>query len=197
MRKFFTLKYVLLVLTLAFSSIKLSAQVTHVVISQVYGGGGNSGAVYKSDFVELFNPTSSPVSLAGWSVQYNSAAAVTGWQVTNLSGSIAPFKYFLIKMADGAAGSTALPTPNITGSIPMASNAGKVALLTTTATLAVGCPSGPTLIDFVGYGTTASCFEGASYAPAPSNTTADLRLNNGCTDNNVNSKDLRVLIYLH
>ncbi len=28
---------------------------TDVVISQVYGGGGNSGATYKNDFIELFN----------------------------------------------------------------------------------------------------------------------------------------------
>src|SRR5215213_2411048 len=28
---------------------------TSIVISQVYGGGGNSGATYQNDFVELFN----------------------------------------------------------------------------------------------------------------------------------------------
>ena len=35
-----------------------------VVISQVYGGGGNSGAPYKSDFIELHNTGSAPVSVA-------------------------------------------------------------------------------------------------------------------------------------
>jgi uncharacterized protein len=45
----------------------------HIVISQVYGGGGNSGAPYTHDFIELFNRSSEPVSLAGWSVQYASA----------------------------------------------------------------------------------------------------------------------------
>ncbi|RPI20547.1 MAG: lamin tail domain-containing protein, partial [Actinobacteria bacterium] len=44
-----------------------------IVISQVYGGGGNSGAVYTHDFIELFNRGTSSVSLAGWSVQYASA----------------------------------------------------------------------------------------------------------------------------
>lgn len=39
-----------------------------IVISQVYGGGGNSGATYTNDFIELFNRGISPVSLAGWSV---------------------------------------------------------------------------------------------------------------------------------
>ncbi|MGV7841173.1 lamin tail domain-containing protein, partial [Mycobacterium kansasii] len=45
-----------------------------VVISQVYGGGGNSGASYTHDFIELFNPTGSPVDLTGWKVRYASAA---------------------------------------------------------------------------------------------------------------------------
>ena len=42
---------------------------TDLVISQVYGGGGNSGATYTHDFVEIFNPTASSVSLAGMSIQ--------------------------------------------------------------------------------------------------------------------------------
>ena len=50
-----------------------SAMSTNVVISQVFGGGGNTGAPYHNDFVELFNRTATPVSLAGWSVQYASA----------------------------------------------------------------------------------------------------------------------------
>ena len=29
---------------------------TDVVISQVYGGGGNAGATLTNDFIELFNP---------------------------------------------------------------------------------------------------------------------------------------------
>jgi hypothetical protein len=37
----------------------------HPVISQVYGGGGNAGATYTHDFVEIFNPTDAPISLAG------------------------------------------------------------------------------------------------------------------------------------
>ena len=60
-----------------------------VVISQVYGGGGNSGAPYRSDFIELHNTGTQAVSLSGWSVQYTSAAGST-WQRTDLSGSIAP-----------------------------------------------------------------------------------------------------------
>ncbi len=38
-------------------------QADHVVISQVYGGGGNSGAPFNKDFVELYNPTSTNQSI--------------------------------------------------------------------------------------------------------------------------------------
>ena len=44
-----------------------------IVISQVYGGGGNTGAPYLNDFVELFNRGTTTVSLSGMSVQYASA----------------------------------------------------------------------------------------------------------------------------
>ena len=44
-----------------------------IVISQVYGGGGNDGGIYTYDFVELFNRGTTPVSLSGWSIQYTSA----------------------------------------------------------------------------------------------------------------------------
>jgi len=60
---------------------------THVVISQVYGGGGNSTATYTNDFVELFNPTGTAQTLTGYSVQYASAAGTT-YQVTPLTGTI-------------------------------------------------------------------------------------------------------------
>ncbi len=71
-----------------------------VVISQIYGGGGNSGSTYKNDFIELFNRSASPVDVTGMSVQYASAAGTT-WQVTNLSGTIAPGGYYLVQEAVG------------------------------------------------------------------------------------------------
>src|SRR5215813_7743027 len=58
-----------------------SAVSPDVVISEVYGGGGNSGATFTNDFIELYNRGAAPVNLAGWSVQYASAAGTT-WQVT-------------------------------------------------------------------------------------------------------------------
>src|SRR5215471_18475622 len=84
---------------------------THVVISQVYGGGGNTGSTWKNDFIELFNPTAAPISLSGYSVQYGSATGTSTWQVTTLPAfSLQPGQYFLVQESQGAGGTTALPT---------------------------------------------------------------------------------------
>jgi predicted extracellular nuclease len=48
-----------------------------VVISQVYGAGGNANAVWNRDFVELFNRSGERVSLKGKSIQYQSATGTT------------------------------------------------------------------------------------------------------------------------
>ena len=84
----------------------------HVVISEVYGGGGNSGSTYKNDFVELYNPTSSTVDMSGWSVQYASATGTSSWLVTNLTGTIAPHGSFWWEKL-GTGGTVNLPTPDV------------------------------------------------------------------------------------
>jgi uncharacterized protein len=160
-----------------------------VVISQVYGGGGNAGSTYTHDFIELFNNGSSTVNLTGWSVQYTSATGTGTWATTNLTGSIGPGQYYLVQQAAGTGGTTPLPTPDATGSIAMAATAGKVALVASTTSLTGGCPTG--MIDLVGFGTTATCFEGTGPTPAPSNTTAVLRKRSGCFDSNENSFDFQ------
>ncbi len=168
---------------------------TNIVISQVYGGGGNSGTTYINDFIELFNPTNTTLSLDGWSIQYANATGTT-WQITALSGPLDPGKYYLIQEAAGSGGTLNLPTPDATGSIPMGANAGKVALVNTTTPLnGSGCPFGGNIVDFVGYGTGGSgadCREGttvADNAPTLNNTTAALRIGDGCFDANNNNAD--------
>jgi hypothetical protein len=52
----------------------LASTASGQVISQVYGGGQGGAAVYKNDYVELFNPTASPVSLTNWSIYYQAQA---------------------------------------------------------------------------------------------------------------------------
>ncbi|MEI2691165.1 MAG: lamin tail domain-containing protein [Anaerolineae bacterium] len=136
-------------------------------ISQLYGGGGNTGATYTHDFIEIFNAGASTISLAGYSVQYSSATGTGAWQVTNLSGSIASGQYYLIQQAQGAGGSTPLPTPDAIGAIAMAGGGGKAALVSSTTALAGACPTGAQIIDLVGFASNANCFEGSGPASRP------------------------------
>ncbi len=159
---------------------------SQVVISQVYGGGGNAGAVYRNDFVELLNAGRDSVRLDGWSVQYAAAAGGT-WQVTQLSGVVAPGYYYLVQEGRGSGGSSDLPTPEAVGQIAMAATSGKVALVGATAALA-GCSADSAIVDLVGYGS-ASCFEGSGPAPSPGNTVGVFRRNGGQTDTDDNAAD--------
>ncbi len=157
-----------------------------VLISQIFGGGGNTGALYKRDYVELYNRSGSPVSLTGWSVQYASSTG-NSWNVCALSGSIAPGKYCLVGLGAGTTG-VALPTVDVSGTIAISATTGKIALVNSSTALTGSSPIGTTgLQDFVGYGT-ANAYEGAA-APAPSSSTAIFRLGDGATDTANNAAD--------
>jgi uncharacterized protein len=166
------------------------AATPQVVISQIYGGGGNAGAVLNADYVELRNLQTTPVSLAGWSLQYTSAAGTT-WssQLRALTGNVPANGFFLIKLAGGTTGA-ALPTADLTFTLNISATAGKLALVRDSNALTGTCPilASTSVADFVGYGSGTTCSE-ASAAPAPSATAALLRLDNGCTDSNANAND--------
>jgi len=158
-----------------------------IVISQVYGGGGNTGALYRNDFIEIFNRSASPVNLTNWSVQYASAAG-SSWAVTALPAvNLQPGQYLLLQQAQGTGGTQDLPTPDATGNIAMSGTAGKVLLSNSKTPQTSANPSGAQVVDLVGFGT-ANGFEGA-VAPAPSNTLAILRANGGCVDTDDNGQD--------
>lgn len=156
-----------------------------VVVSEVYGGGGNSGATFTHDFIELENRGAVAVDVTGWSVQYASATG-SSWQVTAISGAIPPGGHFLVGEGTGGGGTTPLPTPDATGSIALSATAGKVALLTTAVALtcSAGCATQSGVKDFVGFGSAASSFEGAGPTPPPSNITSVARVSGPDTDNN-------------
>ncbi len=161
-----------------------------LVISQVYGGGGNTGAPLKNDFIEVFNAGSSSQSLAGWSVQYASASG-TSWQITALPGiSLTPGQYLLVQQAAGAGSQPGLPTPDVVGTIAMSGTAGKVALVSSTTALSGSQPQRADLVDLVGFGGA----NGSETAPTPllSNSTAALRKTAGCVDSDNNSADFEV-----
>jgi uncharacterized protein len=162
-----------------------------VVVSQVYAGGGNTGAPFANDFVELFNRGSSAVDVGGWTVQYASAAGST-WQATALSGSIGPGRHYLVQLASGAVGA-ALPAPDATGTTNLAVSGGKVAVVRDAVPLTCGasagsCAGAATLADLVGYGTAAD-YEGSGSAGSIDNTTAAARTSDGCVDTDDNAAD--------
>src|SRR5438309_4791375 len=188
--------FALAFLSLPLGAMPAAATSPDLVISQIYGGGGNSGAQFKNDFVELFNRGTSAVSLNGKSVQY---ATTTGALGANGLMTLLPNvmlgvgQYFLVQEAAGA-GTTLppLPAPDAIGAINMSAMGAKVALVNSTA--ALGCSSSATcaavaslIIDLIGYDG-ATFFEGTA-APTLSNTTAALRGNGGCVDTDNNAAD--------
>lgn len=172
-----------------------------IVVSQVYGGGGNASAPYLNDFVEIYNRGATPVDLTGWSVQYASAAG-TGTFAANsptaLAGTLPAGGHYLVALASGGVNGVALPTPDASGTTNMSATAGKVVAVKPGATLGLACngSSDPCdasetarIADLVGFGATANFFEGTGPTPAPSNTTAALRLADGATDTDQNAAD--------
>ena len=170
---------------LAWMSVAAAAQAGHLIINQVYGGGGNAGAPYKNDFIEIFNPSPASITFANWSIQYTSAATTGTWSdVATISGTIPAGGYFLVQLQGGAVGAD-LPVADASfATINMAAANGKVALVSHNTPLTGACPVYG-VIDFVGYGT-ANCSEGSN-ALAPSNTMAIVRI--PCTDRDDNGLD--------
>jgi uncharacterized protein len=174
-----------------------------LVISQVYGGGGNAGAPYTHDYVEVFNRGDAPAELGGLSVQYASATGTGNFgasttQLTELPAvTLQPGQYYLVQQGAGTGNGVPLPTPDHIDLTPiaMAAGAGKVVLATGTTSLGCNGSSTPCsleqtarIIDLVGYGN-ANFFEGTAAAPTLSNLLAGIRADAGCTDTDNNAAD--------
>ena len=163
-----------------------------LVISQVYGGGGNASATYQNDFVEIFNRGANPVSLAGKSLQYASSTGTSWTNKVDLPAvTLEAGQYFLVKLFSQAAVGAVLPAQDATGTINMSGTTGKIALVSNTVVLSGTNPAGgATVIDMLGWGA-ANGYEGAP-AAVTSNTTASRRVN-ACVDSDVNSSDFSSL----
>ncbi|MGF3052395.1 ExeM/NucH family extracellular endonuclease [Microbacterium sp. YY-03] len=156
-----------------------------VIISEVYGGGGNSGAAFNRDFIELINVSDATVDLSSWSVQYASTTGGT-WQVTPLTSmTLDAGKTLLVGQATGS--NTSLPgfDPDVNGTIAMSGTGGKVALVNSASALSgsTGLAQAESVIDYVGWGA-ATDFAGAA-APGTSNSTSISR--NGDAVNTINN----------
>jgi len=161
--------------------------VPNVIITQVYGAGGNSGATYTNDFVELYNTTGNNIDISAWSIQYYPATgtgASTNFYALPANTTIKAYSYFLVQCAGGSVG-TALPTPDATASFNMSSTAGKVVLFSVSAAQSVDATLGSitgnaAFIDYVPYGSTSTPVYGSSTVNL-SATTAAIRKSSGGT----------------
>ncbi|MGW1408848.1 endonuclease/exonuclease/phosphatase family protein [Streptomyces sp. NPDC002403] len=150
------------------------------VIAEVYGGGGNSGATLKNDFIELANPSGAAFGLAGYSVQYlpGTPGASSKWGVTPLSGAVAAGARYLVTEAAGTGGTVDLPTADAVGSLALSATTGTIAFVNGTDALtcktAADCAADPRVVDLVGFGT-AVVHEGSGAAPGASNSASVAR----------------------
>ncbi|OEI67983.1 ExeM/NucH family extracellular endonuclease [Curtobacterium sp. ER1/6] len=171
---------------------------TGLVISEAYLKGGSANAFYKEKFVEITNPTASPVSLAGWSLQYRAATSTGNFSTSALEGTVPANGTFLVSMT-GNGGSTAvgadLPTADDTASINPSGTTGTLALSNTTAALAL--PAGPVatgtpgVVDLLGYGAS-NTYEGAVRSVTGANNVPNGLTRAGATDTDVNGTDFTV-----
>jgi hypothetical protein len=178
-----------------------------LVISQVYTRGGEPGATFRNDYVEIFNRGNVTLNLSDYSLQVlaNVPAApgfpggLTSVSIRQVSSSgfvgINPGQYFLYQFGSSGDNGAVLPstpdsdssTPNI--NLPGAS--GRIALVKgMTPLVQFGCPVGvdASLADFFSYGP-ATCVEGSANFAAPTVTTAAIRNAEGCTDTDDNVAD--------
>ena len=159
-------------LSIAVPSAMAAPDNSTAVISEVYGGGGNKGAPFSNDFIELYNPTDADIDLTGWTVEYFASNGNSGGTVT-LSGTISAKGHYLIQGAKGKGSAQPLPTPDAQGTINLSGTKGSVQLADATGNT----------IDLLGYGA-ASKFEGSATGALSNDTSASRNAAGADTDDN-------------
>ena len=199
------LSFLAAVLFLVIASSPTIAQSTadpNIRISQVYTGGGATGATFQNDYVELFNRGQTDVDVSGWSLNIsNFTGTPPNFQIsstnirffTSPNLIMRPGGHLLIKFGFSGSSGQPLPTPDINLSpFPLSDVGAQLILLPKDKSLPFHyCPAAPdltgTVVDYVGYGT-AICYEG-TVAPAPPPEQALMRVAEGCFDSNDNLAD--------
>jgi predicted extracellular nuclease len=104
------------------------AQSNTLVISEVYGGGGNVNATYKSDYIQIFNLSPSPVNLEEYSIQV-AEAGESKWAIINLSGVLQANHWYLLKGETGCTDGADLTLEDATANFNLNTTGGKIALV--------------------------------------------------------------------
>lgn len=184
------------IFTFFFLLVSMNSFSQQVRIVQINGGGGDPGAAYNQDFVELFNSGTSTIDISGWSIQYATATGSTWSEVIMPASTLIPGgRHYLVGLAAGVNGAP-LPTPDLTGSFDMDMSSGKVALVNNSILLSGTVCSGSSIIDLVGYGSTASCYEGNPVNTTNIDNTKWIgQVNGGCYNFNDNNADFSIFFY--
>ncbi len=199
------MKKIYISLFAVFFSAFVMAQSSTVVISQAYGGGSTSGSpIFRADFVELHNLSTTTQSIAGYSLQYGSAIGQFASTASNLyvfpvGTTIPSGGYLLVQLGNvGAVGAVITPTPDLTTtSINMSAASGKVALVSQSSATGCGATATPCvipsalIIDLVAFGASNNGEGGttANNGSALTNAQSVVRKNNGCQDTDNNNLD--------
>ena len=157
-----------------------ASQSKQVVISEIYGGGGNNGSTLKNDFIELYNPTNSDINLEGWIIQYASKTGeFSDKNITELTGTIKGGGYYLIQEAAGNGGSEDLQQPDCSGNIAMSASECKVKLVNGEGEV----------VDFVGIGPSANESETEPTVSMSNDKSIQRKDNDGTSTGNTNGWD--------
>lgn len=177
-----------------------------IVINKIYAGGGNKGATYSNDYVELINSGDQEVTLAGAYLQYSGATSTFNTAAPLKTITLQPKQIYIIKLAgkqgvgsDFDADEYAELTYNINpssstfgkeykNSINMGGN-GKLAL--TNKREQISSPTDEGVLDFVGWGS-ANAYEGTGTAPGLADSTTSISRTDG-KDTNDNKVDFTKL----
>jgi subtilisin family serine protease len=151
---------------------------THIVISEI------QVAPLASQFVELYNPTDTPIVIAAWQLQFKieSGGGYSAFGIMPAGAAIPPFGYYLV----GVSGLIPAPDLVTAGMGAAAFSGGNIRLVKEDTT---------TVIDKVGYGTFADDAEGSAIGAGFGSGNSLERLPGGAlltgngTDTDVNSAD--------
>ena len=166
-----------------------------LVIDEAYLKGGSANAPFANKFVELHNPTSAAVSLAGWSLQYRAGTATTVSSVGALAGTVPAGGSFLVQLSSNGTTGEALPTPDATLGLNPSGTTGTLVLAdqATAVTLPTGASSVGVdgVVDLLGYGTS-NTYETAVAATSGGNAVPNSLVRTGHVDTDVNAADFTV-----
>ncbi|WP_027387905.1 lamin tail domain-containing protein [Chryseobacterium gregarium] len=165
-----------------------------IVISEIYGGGGDAGSTLINDYIILKNTGSETVSLRGATLQYADSNGIFTQYHTLPDIALSSGQSYLIQEGSGGGGISNLPAPdfmagniltfdgsqNSSAGLDLNMASGKIVLADNA--LQVTNADDPNVIDLVNYGTSVQ-FAGTNAALSPTAATAFKRVFENTADN--------------